>query len=266
MHSEMFPAFLFSEVEILAFVLVLIRVASFLVSWPIFSAYNVPTSVKVLSSVAVAFVLFPTVNRAGLGLDPSKALDGSVILLAMKETFVGLCLGFMCRLVFFAVSIGGSLISTSIGMANAQLFNPTMGGQSTTVEQFYFTLATLLFLGFNGHHIFLSGLAQSFDAIPLSPAGANLASFGDQASMMQAVLTAGIKIAAPVMIAIFVMNVAMGIVGRAVPQINVLATSLPVNVMAGLLVMILAAPAFAPEMERTTAEMAERLFALMKAM
>jgi flagellar biosynthetic protein FliR len=66
------------------------------------------------------------------------------------------------------------------------------------------------------------------------------------------------------MIAAFVLNVAMGIIGRAVPQINVLVTSLPVNVLAGLLVMILAAPLFAPEMERITLDTCERLFALMK--
>jgi flagellar biosynthetic protein FliR len=258
----MFPAFLFSEAEILAFVLVLLRVIAFLISWPLFSAFAVPNPTKILVAIAVAFVLFPTVNRSGVG--DLASLGPDVYFLAMKETFVGVCLGFMCRLTFFAVAVGGNLISTSIGMANAQIFNPALGNQSTTIEQFYMVGATLLFLGFNGHHIFLTGLAQSFQAVPLSPAGANLASFGEQASMMQAVLTAGIKIAAPVMIAAFVMNMAMGIIGRAVPQINVLVTSLPVNVLAGLMVMILAAPAFAPEMERVTQEMSERLFAFMK--
>ena len=262
MPPDVFPAFLFNEAEILAFALVLLRVTAFVVSWPVFSAGSVPNHAKILIAIAVAVVLFPTVNRVGLGTP--AGLGGEVAVLALKETFVGLCLGFMCRLAFFSVAIGGNLISTSIGMANAQIFNPTLGGQSTTVEQFYMTFATLLFLGFNGHHIFLAGLAESFHAIPLSPVGANLASFGDQASMMQAVMSAGIKMAAPVMAVVFVMNVAMGIIGRAVPQINVLVTSLPVNVLAGLLVMILAAPAFAPEMERVMQETSERLFLFMK--
>lgn len=258
----MFPAFLFSEAEILAFALVLLRVLAFMMSWPLFSAYNVPNPTKILVSIAVALVIFPTVSRAGLPV--TNALGGDVIFLALKETLIGLCLGFMCRLLFFAVSIGGNLISTSIGMANAQIFNPALGGQSTTVEQLYMTFATLLFLGFNGHHVFLAGLAESFSAIPLSPAGANLASFGDQAGMMQATMSSGIKMASPVIVAAFVMNVAMGIVGRAVPQINVLVTSLPVNVLAGLGVMIIVAPAFAPELERSMMQMTEILFAFMK--
>lgn len=262
----MLPGFMFKETEILAFALVLIRISAFVVSWPVFSVYSVPHHLKILFAVMVAMVLFPVINRTGLS---DQALSQELLLLVLKEAFIGLCLGFITRLFFFAVSVGGNLVSTSMGLANGQIFNPALGSQSTTVEQFHVTLATLLFLALNGHHFFLTGLAQSFEALPLSFSGTEFAlvnKMKDSGLILQSVTIAGIKIAAPVMVAIFFMNVVMGIVGRAVPQINVLVTSLPVNILAGTVVMIVAIPALVFEMDHQVVEFAEQLFKFMKAL
>jgi flagellar biosynthetic protein FliR len=257
------PHFVFSETEMLAFALVLLRVSAFIVSWPVFSVYSVPNPLKILFAVVVAMVLFPVINRTGLS---RQELGTQLGWLVGKEVLIGLCLGFITRMFFFAVSIGGNLISTSMGLANGQMFNPTLGNQSTTVEQFHVTLATLLFLALNGHHFFLTGLVQSFEALPLSMSGIDIAVFKDSGLILQQVTEAGIKLSAPVMVAIFFLNVAMGIVGRAVPQINVLVTSLPVNILSGLLVTIVAIPALLLEMDHQVVDFAEQLFKFMKAL
>lgn len=262
----MFPHLRFDDTQILAFALILIRTSAFTVSWPVFSVYSVPNVLKILFSVTLALLMFPVISRAGL---TTGGLGTDVAWLALKEALAGLCLGFMTRMFFFAVSVGGNLTATSMGLQSAQMFNPALGSQSTTVEQFYNTLATLLFLALNGHHFFLSGLAQSFVAIPLSLDGIDLAApmMGKGIGpLLQQVTEAGIKISAPVMVVIFVMNVAMGILGRAVPQINVLVTSLPVNIMAGLLVILVAIPALLLEMDHQVVGFAERLFEFMKAL
>ncbi len=262
----MLPQLAFNETEILAFALVFLRVSAFLVSWPIFSVYSVPAQLKVLLSLVIAILLFPVINRAGLD---AQGFQQNIAWLAGKEVLTGLCLGFLTRLFFFAVTVGGSLIATSAGLANGQIFNPVMGTNSTTVEQFYATLATLLFLALNGHHFFLEGLAQSFDAIPLTISGTEFASlaskFKDSGLILQSVSEAGIKIAAPVLVAVFLMNIVMGIIGKAVPQINVLVTSMPVNFMAALLVMIVAIPALVLELDREVVSFTEMLFKFMKA-
>jgi flagellar biosynthetic protein FliR len=259
----MLPQLMFNETEILAFALVLLRVASFVIIWPVFSVYSVPNLLKILFALTLTVVLFPVINRSGLN---QQALNQDVAWLAIKEVMTGLCLGFLTRLFFFAVAAGGNLIATSAGLANAQIFNPTMGATTTTVEQFYLTIATLLFLSLNGHHIFLTGLAQSFDAVPLSLSGINIAVFKDSGEFLQAVTEAGIKISAPVMVTVFVMNIAMGIVGRAVPQINVLITSMSVNFMTGLIVMLVSIPALIFELDHELMDFSTMLFKFMKAL
>ena len=258
----MLPILNFNETEILAFALVLLRVSAFLVTWPVFSVFNVPQPLKILLSLAVSMTLFPVVHRTGL---TAQGLGSDIAFLALKEVLVGVCLGFLTRLFFFAVACGGNLIATSAGLANAQLFNPAMGATTTTVETFYVSIATLLFLGLNGHHIFLTGLAQSFDAIPLT-AGIDIAVFKDSGLILQAVVEAGIKIAAPVMVAIFFMNAAMGIIGRAIPQINVLVTGQAVNFMTAMIVMIVALPALLMELDHHMISFAELAFRMMKIM
>jgi len=266
------PVFSFNEPEILAFALVLLRISAFTFTWPLFSVYSVPGYLKVLFSLLISVVIFPVVNRSGL----TAQFSNDIAWLAAKEVLTGLCLGFMTRLFFFAISAGGNLIATSSGLANGQLFNPALGANATTVEQFYAALATLLFLSLNGHHYFLTGLAQSFDAIPLSidgieiafsrtGAGQMIGRFKDSGLILQSVVEAGIKISAPVLIAMFMMNVVMGIISRAVPQVNVLMTSMSVNFMAAVLVMFLALPALVFELDHEILAFAEQFFKFMKA-
>ncbi|HVK61672.1 MAG TPA: flagellar biosynthetic protein FliR [Bdellovibrionales bacterium] len=258
----MLPILNFNEAEILAFALILLRVSAFLVTWPVFSVFAVPHQLKVLFAVLLTMVLFPVINRAGAS---TEVLSQQIIWLAGKEVLTGICLGFLTRLFFFAVSAGANLIATSAGLANAQLFNPTIGATTTVVEQFYVAVATLLFLSLNGHHIFLDGLVQSFDAIPLT-GGIDIAVFKDSGLILQSVVESGIKISAPVMVVVFFLNVAMGIIGRAVPQINVLVTSMPVNFMAGILVMLVGIPAMVFEMSHQVDSFAAVLFKFLAAM
>ena len=243
--------------------MVLLRVSAFTVSWPVFSVYNVPNTAKILFSVLLSMLMFPVIDRSGL---TAQGLGQDIAWLAASEVLTGLCLGFLTRLFFFAVSSGANLIATSAGLANAQLFNPTVGASTTTVENFYGVIGTLLFLALNGHHIFLEGLAESFQAIPLGPAGIDIAVFKDSGQLIQAVVEAGIKMSAPVLVAIFVMNVAMGIIGRAVPQINVLVTSMPVNFMTAIVVMLISIPALVLQLDHDIVEFADVMFRWMRAM
>lgn len=259
----MFPSFSFSENEILSFALVLMRISAFVVAWPVFSVYSVPQHAKVLFALILSMLMYPSVVKTGLqGVD----IGDQIVWLAGKEVVVGLCLGFVTRLFFFAFAIGGNLISTYMGLSSAQIFNPSLGYTTTTVEQFYVTIATLMFLALNGHHIFLEGLAKSFEIVPLSMNAIQTNLFQDMPSLVQDTMVAGIQISAPIMVAIFVINIFMGILGRAIPQINVLVTSLPVNVMAGFVVMIASLPILVPETELVMNSMTEHLFRMMKAL
>lgn len=251
----------FSEIEILGFILVFLRISSFIMAMPVLGTANVPAQVKVLFSLVMSFILFPTVLAKQL---PTGLMDEGMIFLAIKEVTLGLMLGYLCRMFFLAVSTAGHIVSVTMGLSAAQLFNPTLGEQGSAVEQFYFTLAMLVFLAFNGHHLLISGLAQSFEVLPLSFDGFKMEGVKIAAELGQEILVIGLKISAPVLVAIFITNLSMGIIGRAVPQINVLVTSLHLTILVGLVVVMISLPLFVRELNGLQEDMAGRLFDVMK--
>lgn len=260
------PPFLLNETEIMIFGLILLRVTAFFTSWPVFTQFMVPTPIKVLLSVTVTFAVFAVVPRTGIA---GQSYDTMLTWIALRELLIGLAMGFVSRLLFYAVEVGGNMIATSMGLASATTFNPASGNPSTVVERFHLVLLTLLFLGANAHHSFISAMVESFTAIPVSAAGIDLAAFGMSGGggeMIQGVTVAGLKMAAPVMVVIFFLNIAMGIIGRAVPQINVLVTSLPVNILAGLLVAMVTLPALLLELDRDLVNFTDILFRFMRSL
>lgn len=251
----------FPEGQIIAFVLVLLRISAFLVAWPVFGTSLVPPPVKILLSICLALMMFPTVHFQNLS---QLQISEEIAFLAFREVVIGLIMGFMMRMFFFAVSIAGDVASVSIGLASGQMFNPSLGGNSVAVEQFQVGLATLFFLMINGHHMFLSGLAQSFEVIPVSNMGLHYKAFTSLAIAGQQVLVMGLKMCSPVLIAVLLTNISMGVVGRAVPQINVLATSLPVTITVGLAVLFVCIPLMVGEMSSLMDVMAVEFFKMMR--
>jgi flagellar biosynthetic protein FliR len=250
-----------TENQIIVFALVLIRCTGFVMTMPVLSLTNIPGPIKVLLCLILTTVIFPVLP----GQAPSTELiNTSLIWLVMREAVLGLILGFVSRCFFFAISICGQLLAMSMGLANAQVFNPAMGGQTTSLETFQTTVATLFFLTINGHLILIRGLHKSFDLIPLSARGLEMASLSTFVEKGGEIIVLGVQLALPIVMAIFFMNVAMGIIGRAVPQINVLITSIPVNVLVGFTIMIMTTPIFFSEVGDLVQRMAEELFLVMR--
>jgi flagellar biosynthetic protein FliR len=250
-----------SEPQLVAFVLILIRLSAFIFSMPIIGAQNVPSSLKILFSLLLALIVYPVALAK-----QSTVLNFSdeIVFLVFKEVAIGLMLGFMARLFFLAIAVAGQVISMSVGLQAGQILNPTLDTQSTVVEQFLTLLATMIFLLINGHHLLIIGICDSFQVLPLSFDGLKLESVKSVAYLGKDILTIGIKICAPVLISIFLTNLSMGIIGRAVPQVNVLVTSLHITILVGMTVLFFTVPLFVGEMEELKNIMAGQMFALMK--
>ena len=252
-----------SDVQIVGFALVLIRISAFFVAFPLVEGASMPPMLKLLLSLAMAIVIYPTVNSSGI--DP-EIMSGSLFVLCIKEAFMGLFVGFMARFFFHILSICAEIITLSVGLSADQVFNPHMDRRVTSIEQFHVLIGGLFFLAFNGHHYFIQGLVESFNAVPLSQTSLNLVVLRDISIGVQYILTMGIKLSAPVLGAIFLANMSMGIIGRAVPQINVLVTSWPVNIMLGFSVMFVSLPLFMLSMGETLNWSVENLFGILKAL
>lgn len=251
----------FSETEILLFALVLLRMAAFVVSWPVFGVENVSNWVKLLFSLMFTLVVFPTLHWR---VEQTTGLESRLILLIIKETFVGLTLGFLSRFFFFAFRIAGEMLSQAMGLSSAQTFNPALGGQSTAVEQLYVTLASLFYLAVNGHHYLISGLASSYAWVPAAQMTLNTSQFVGVGHMVQEVVEMGLKFSAPVVISVLVINIVLGVIGRTVPQLNVLVTSFPINILVGFTLLVITLPLLIDQMDGFLSLSTLRVFEFVK--
>ena len=233
--------FALNEKELLGFLLVFLRTGTFLSLWPILGSANIPRQLKVLISLAVASILFPLVAWQKLQVDLQSAM---LVWLVIKEIAVALVLVFMCHLIFQAVQICGEIISITMGLSSAQTFNPVSASRESVIGQFQVLLVSAFFLAIQGHHLFFSGLVESFQLVPIGLQSISLISGADLAYILQKICTIGLQLSAPVLAALFFSNLAMAIIGRAVPQINILVTSFPINILLGFLIMIVSIPAF----------------------
>lgn len=252
-----------SETQILIFALVLLRMTGFIFSSAIFSlpSINVPT--KILFALVMATLLYPTVPANPI---LAAGFGETLPLLAAREVLIGMTLGFLTRLFFFAVSMTGEITSVSLGLGSAQMFNPMIGSHAGVIEQLYQILGVLFFLLINGHHILLSALAQSLSTVPVGTMSLNVGAYGEVVAFMQDLLVLTLKMSAPIVVSLFITNVAMGILGRAIPQMNVLVTSFPVTMMLGLAVLVVCMPLFVYEMNGLTDLTASKLMAVLKAL
>lgn len=233
--------FQYNETQLMAFILVLVRIGIFFGLWPVLGGQNFPRNVKLLLSIMFTMIVFPSIGWQQL----TESLGSNMVIwLVAREVAVGVVMIFVFRLLFQSVLVCGEIISISMGLSSAQTLNPVSGSRSSIVTQFQTMLVSVFFLAINGHHVFIGGLVESYHLVPLGSTPIDLIHGLRLAEVLQSVAVIGVKLSAPVLVSLFVMNVAMAIVGRAVPQINILITSFPINIMTGFLVLMVTIPAF----------------------
>lgn len=233
-----------NQVQMITFLLLLLRVSSFVLSAGVFSVSAIPPLLKILFSLSLALILYPILPVLKLDL---KTLGDQFMFLAIQEVVLGLVLGLTTRFFFYVMTMVGDLISTSMGLGSSQQFNPLTGSATQVMEQFFTWMAFAIFLSLGGHRIFIEALFQSFQEIPLAAAEMNAKAYRSVFGSMGSYLTLAIQLAAPVVISALLANVTMGILGRAVPQMNVLVTSFPVSILICLGILIIGMPYFSEE-------------------
>lgn len=252
-----------TEAQILLFALILLRMISFVVSSAFYGASSINVSIKVLLSIMLSLVIYPVVR---IGNVDYLVISNEIIGLVIRELIIGLSLGFLTRLFFMVVTMVGDLVSMVIGLSASQMYNPLMGTNGNVLDTFYSTIGTLVFLSLNGHHMLINAIAESYRLVPVSSLKLNIGPFAEMALFGQTALLLTVKMCAPVIATILLVNLGMGILGRAVPQINVLVTSMPVTIMIGMTVLFLCLPLMTLEMNGLMELTAERLFSVMKSL
>jgi flagellar biosynthetic protein FliR len=209
------------------------RILGLIAAAPLFGNSAVPNTSKVLLGVLLAMIIAPTV-AAVPGADP-MSLAGLLILI--QEMLVGLAMGLSIRIVFAAVEMAGEVGSLTMGLGFATFFNPQTQGQTSAVSQFLALLATMAFLSVNGHLVLLSALAESFVTLPVSASPVSGAGFKQLADWGGRIFSAGLQISLPIVGALLLTNIALGILTRAAPQLNLFGIGFSVTLGVGLIVL-----------------------------
>ena len=236
-----------NEIQILTFALILLRMSSFVVSAAIFNSASISVPLKILFSLVLTLVMFGPIATNDV-LVSVKESQNDILLLAGREVLIGLVLGFVTRLFFFAVSMAGEIVSISMGLGQAQLYNPMSGGMGNAMEQFYIVISTLVFLAFNGHHLMIMGLVESFQSAPLAQMSFATGTLAEIVYKTQDYFVIGIKISAPILISMTIVQFGIALLSRVVPQINVLVTTASLTVVLGFLIMFISLPLLVMQM------------------
>jgi len=214
------------------------RILGLLAAAPLFGNAGVPVRVKVLLGVFLALVIAPLVPALP-AVDPTSWAG---LLILVKEMIIGLAMGFAMRLVFAAVEYAGEVASQTMGLGFAVFFDPSTRGRSSAVSQFMALVATMAFLAVNGHLVLLEALAESFITMPItdtpfsSNAALELARWGGR------IFSAGLQLAMPIIAALLITQVALGILTRAAPQLNIFGIGFPITLGVGFLTLSLVLP------------------------
>lgn len=230
----MFPLLPFpSPREVILFMLVLSRVAGIFAALPVFGGRRLPIRIRVVTVFMITLVCFPTLS-VSIPTVPSDAF--SLALLALSELMVGLTLAFITQIIFAAVEFSGQIIGMQMGLTISSIIDPSQGTQTQIMSVIQTLFATLIFLALNIHHLFIRAIIDSFKVIPLGGWHLNGELINFLVQRTADIFVIGIRLAAPVMVALLLTTVALGIMARAFPQMNVFMISMPLNIGLGLII------------------------------
>jgi flagellar biosynthetic protein FliR len=225
---------------------VLLRVSGFMLVSPVFGSANVPAQARVVITIFLTLMLAPLVPAAPR-IDP---LGGMALLTAMQQVLVGYAIGTVVQVVFDALLMAGQAIATTMGLGFAMLVDPNHGAQTVVVGQFFLVLGTLLFIAMDAHIALLGVLTDSFRWLPPGPESFTAPGFATIATWGGKMFEAGTVIALPAIVGLLLVNLALGVVSRAAPQLNLFAVGFPVSMLLGFAMLMLSLPSLQGGFER----------------
>ncbi len=244
----MFEFVTYSAAKLETFFLISFRAAGLFLGAPIIGHRFIPRMVKAGLAIMLAIILIPAVGKTPI--EPVNSV-WLLAVLAAKEMLVGFLIGFFFALLFMAVQMAGGLVGYQIGLSLVNVLDPEMGTEVPLIGEFWFFVAALIFLAIDGHHAIISALFDSYKIVPVG-------SFDFSGGALDFIIrfsaysfVMAIKIGAPVIITLFLTEVALGVVARTVPQMNIFIVGLPLKIGVGILVIAIALPVFRFVIERS---------------
>lgn len=236
------------EAWLAAFLYPLTRILALVASAPVIGNRQVPARVKVGFAMLITFVVAPT-----LDIQPDiEIASGMGMLILAQQLLVGFAMGFAMRLVFTAVEMAGDLMGMQMGLGFASFYDPVNAANNQVIAQFLGIVGALAFLSLNGHLYMLSTLAESFKVFPISTHIPAASAMHTLTLWGGSIFSQAMRLSLPIIAALLITNLALGVLTRSAPQLNIFAIGFPITLAVGFVTLILALPYLAPMLESFT--------------
>lgn len=249
--------------QFLVFLMLFARATAMVVVAPVIGHHHIPVQIKAGVGLFLAFVMYPlAAGKANI----VSAEFIPLVLMTLKEVAAGLTIGFAAGLIFAGVRFAGDLISIETSLSLAAMFDPEQNTQTSVLTEFLYLFLLMIFLLLNGHHFVFEALEMSYVAIPLGEM-----SFSGDASQVLIKLTGfiflvAVKLAAPIIVSMFLVNVALSILSRVMPQMNIFAVAFPLKLAVGFTGLLVSAPMIVYAFKQLLAGFQANILDLIKAL
>ncbi|PRO65215.1 flagellar biosynthetic protein FliR [Alkalicoccus urumqiensis] len=244
-----------------AFVLILVRMSAFILTLPFFSYQTIPGQIKIGFAFFMTWIIFFTQDW------PVLEINYTYMLLIVKEALVGLTVGLIAIILLYAIQTAGGLIDRQMGFLIASVIDPQTGQQSPLIGSYLYTFALLLILALNAHHLMIDGAFYSYQLIPMDqvflPFGSEEV-VNEAAGAVSSMFIIAFQMSMPVVGSVFLVDVALGMIARTVPQVNVFVVGLPLKIMVGMIILFLTMAPFFVLVEYLTEVVIETMRTLME--
>lgn len=217
---------------IIKFMLILIRVSGAFMLIPVIYPNGTPNVLKIAFSGIIAFILSSIIPMEAIGQNIF-----ALILSIIYEAMNGLIIGFVISLCFYGARLAGALIDIQIGLSMVSMYDPTTGSNSTLFEKMFYTVSLVIFVTIDGHHMIIQSLIESYNLVKVGHLAIGTGTPMYVIGVFTEFFSLGIKIAIPIIAALIMTDIILGLIARAVPQLNVLILGLPIKILVGLAVI-----------------------------
>ncbi len=257
----MLDVFGLTQAQFETLLLVFVRTSTMLFVFPVFSARQIPIMVRIGLAGIISFVIFHA-QPLTAALPDIGSLIGAVV----SQVVIGLIVGFVAYLVFMGIQFAGEILDIQIGFAVANVISPQTQEQVTVLGELELTLATLVFLVSNSHLLMLQGIGGSFHLVPLPYVNLDPSVAGNVVTFLEQAFLIVFQIAAPAAVSLFIINVALGLMARVAPQMNVFVVGFPLQIGVGLLMLAVSVPLLVTASPQIFSDAARHMDTVMRGM
>lgn len=222
---------------VLGLLLPMTRILGFVSIVPILGHRAIPKRVKIGLALMITLILMPILPNP----PPYDIMSVQGIVVIMEQVVIGVAMGFVISIVFSGIELAGQLSGMTMGLGFASFFDPQSRGSTIVISQFFGVLALLVFISIDGHLMVISTLVDSFEIFPIGMQEQSI-NFKKVAAWGGQIFSIGLQLALPVICALLVTNLALGILTRTAPQLNLFGIGFPITIGVGFLVIFMALP------------------------